>query len=1379
MSSFFLYVLALLLFTPRLVGASYCTNGLYPTTEFHAENYRTHTGYCYMESYVTFDPTGRTGYCTAPAVQQTMQIRSDNINGIAVFIYCMSISGVASSDTCAAVTDGNLAQSSTTGYIKFFSRYQITSPTSTIACYICPFGSAWTAAFGQCFLCPTGGFANYYSTSCSYCAAGSYALNTAPNPTCTACGIGKYSAASTTACLNCQLNTYASATGQTVCTQCAYGKYTITTGNYACMDCTSGTYYDDSLGYSQCSTCPSSSFPYTGFLTNCTGCPPGKFQAIISAMLVCTDCTSPYYAPLAAMPACQLCPSHSYATGTGLSVCTKCNPGTYLLDTSTTVCLACPEGTFSNTPGVACQPCPKGYYSPVLNATSCTACAINQYNSIMGKTVCSQCPANMIASTTAATDISECLPCAPGYYLDSNLVCTLCAYSTYSPAAGATACTQCPIGYTNNLQGSSNIADCFACNPGYFVDTNAPLSPCTICPAGTHAQTPLTGACTNCPRGTYSITTGATLESTCTACSIGTYSSILASNSNTCTSCPTQQFATATGMSACTYCVPGTYYLDNQCLTCMAGTYSTGSGQTSVSDCAQCSPGTYNPSAGQSTCQKCEPGTIMPYAGEVTCLYCSPGQYTDENHLACTPCPQNTYSFPAMDWPCTPCAPGLITTTTGSSQCTDSAGSNNNQQAPTCYGASIPNNYGGCDNCLSGQYVSAVGATSCSNCLLGEYVHADGTSCIKCDPGYYLPYGGFPFCFECPPGKFSTIDGATACQDCSVCDNHATTTVSCNGKSLSDLTQCRCNAGYTGNGFLCSACPTTTFQPISGAQICLACAPGSYGNTIGASTCTSCPQDTYSTVAAADSPAVCQACPSGLHSIANNPITCSRCNVGTYDNGGSCINCLAGYYSSSPGLSTCTKCEPGTYTTMIQTVHCELCSSGKYSTISGGTVCTSCAIGTYQSTQGATVCTNCSFTCPQPDQIITSLCPAGSITDTHLCTSIRQCPVGYIVAIEHTVGSNIKTGTDVLCKRSPLCPQGYFVSTPSQNNRPQVCSPCTVCPNGYQSFCTNDQDSVCYYLAQCREVNNLRLYPWLQANPTIKCLQGQYIQNISNAIPTCAPCPEYLVSPYGIWCEPCRGYRIPYTDQSICICKAPTVLQYGDQCVCPMGHGLSTLGCSICPNNTYNPSDIVLTDNWWESALNCTPCAAGFYSYQGQTTCQACPANTYRVTQPNCTSCPTGYYAPHSHLAICLLCSSTCKFAQYSTICPTDTRKFICYSCPAPPQNARWVNISTYTAQYSCVYQCNQGYYRSFDGTCMPCSILTCPTGKLLTPCSSLQDANCDLDCVNDTKPVFNSAWDLNCAWACQSGYQMQIINYKTWVQYECVPFDSVQFWNW
>jgi hypothetical protein len=81
---------------------------------------------------------------------------------------------------------------------------------------------------------------------------------------------------------------------------------------------------------------------------------------------------------------------------------------------------------------------------------------------------------------------------------------------------------------------------------------------------------------------------------------------------------------------------------------------------------------------------------------------------------------------------------------------------------------------------------------------------------------------------------------------------------------------------------------------------------------------------------------------------------------------------------------------------------------------------------------------------------------------------------------------------------------------------------------------------------------------------------------------------------------------------------------------------------------------------------------------------------------------------------------------------------------------------------------------------CQQCSNYTCPPGKLHQPCTLTQDMNCDLDCVNTTKPLFNSEWgERNCEWKCITGYQVQIIDYVVWKQYECVLAESLRFWTW
>lgn len=484
-----------------------------------------------------------------------------------------------------------------------------------------------------------------------------------------------------------------------------------------------------------------------------------------------------------------------------------------------------------------------------------------------------------------------------------------------------------------------------------------------------------------------------------------------------------------------------------------------------------------------------------------------------------------------------------------------------------------------------------------------------------------------------------------------------------------------------------------------------------------------------------------------------------------------CTSCSTGSFANETGLSICYSCGAGKYTHNFSTVQCSDCLPGTFSESMAATKCFGCPVSTYNNLYGQTSCTNCSAC--NTTEFMYSLCPTGSTYDTHICRYPKVCPDGYTLYTNHSPGLFNQIGQDITCRPCDRCPDGYYL-TPHTCE----CEMCTLCPNGYHSLCTQNQDSTCIYINQCKEAKNIRPYKWLAETPTIRCDKGYQMVNISHQIPECIKCPDYLISTNGLWCEPCIGFKIPYFDNSICICPFPTILASNGDCICPKGYSFGVYGCEQCAMNQYNNVDFVIPDEWWLSSNVCQTCPIGEYSLIGETSCTVCPMYQYRINDnETCQSCTPGYYAMSSSSSICTECSLNCSTGQYSLTCPTDPTQYICYDCTNIPLHAYYIPNTNVIGNYQCFWQCESSYFMNIN-QCDLCTDVTCTPGKVLTPCTSIQDANCDWDCVNETKPTFNSIWAQGCEWGCADGYYIQGITYDTWIQYECIEIGSLAFWK-
>lgn len=134
----------------------------------------------------------------------------------------------------------------------------------------------------------------------------------------------------------------------------------------------------------------------------------------------------------------------------------KCDDSSYTFDPSSGQCIEsqptyfCSRGEYYS--GKDCETCQPGYYCP-------------------GDDTAYQCPAGQYSSTTGAVSCSDI---SAGYYgsagATSNHGNGACAQGSYS-AAGSSACTACPNGYTTSGTGSTSSSACSRCSNYEHVTT--------------------------------------------------------------------------------------------------------------------------------------------------------------------------------------------------------------------------------------------------------------------------------------------------------------------------------------------------------------------------------------------------------------------------------------------------------------------------------------------------------------------------------------------------------------------------------------------------------------------------------------------------------------------------------------------------------------------------------------------------------------------------------------------------------------------------------------------------------------------------------------------------------------------------------------------
>jgi hypothetical protein len=533
----------------------------------------------------------------------------------------------------------------------------------------------------------------------------------------------------------------------------------------------------------------------------------------------------------------------------------------------------------------------------------------------------------------------------------------------------------------------------------------------------------------------------------------------------------------------------------------------------------------------------------------------------------------------------------------------------------------------------------------------------------------------------------------------------------------------------------------------------------------------------------------CVSCVPGTYSP-NASMSCRACSPGFYSNvpeASECIACQSGSYTSGWAALECLACNNGTYASNNNASTCKVCTPG-YFAVEGQSTCTACNAGAYQSGHGASGCSEClpnyTYT-PWPASTVCQLCTVCDLnsgiyyksrcngTQDATCQTCTTCQLGEYMAYDCTEDS------DRICPVCPPCPNGTYLKSGCINGLAPVCQQCSTCVGNVLAECTLIDDTVCSLNADCHARTSLfQVYSWMTDGsvPVSKfngCTKGQYIADLNPLV--CSDCPKWLYGPNGLWCEPCRGYTEPYVDQTTCVCIIPSVIKSGDACECDIGFSVNYQGCQPCQAGTFKNFSVVLQDNWWDQDVPCWPCPLGSWSVEQASTCFSCPPGQFRgsTSLQGCESCESGYYSPDATRSdSCVACNTSCDPGFYQSPCPMYPLldRFVCLQCNALPANATWT--------LDCYYDCIPGFFK-FNDTCVACSPEDCPIGFTRQPCTLYADVNCDVPCANETKPMFNSVWDKECAWKCEAGYISTALDYGMWTQYECIQESTTPFWLW
>ena len=1199
------------------------------------------------------------------------------------------------------------------------------------------------------------------------CSAGKYNLF----PGCVAC-----SNTTDLDCTTCALGTASTMLGRdTVCDPCEAGKYSHPANQRGALTCEwCGIGLAAPAGSSNCATCGNGNFAALG-ASACGVCPAGSFA-------------------VAPASACTSCPAGTFSGSAGVSVCQMCQAGTFstaLGTTSSATCVACQPGTYSPQRSSACTNCPANSWNLVQRSTRCTA-NVGFYNlddslrayypfnegdfltDVTGLTgnllVLESSPTQMVSGPFSATSYSAWFDGnAKQYFTLPSLLLpnamSICSWFWISPDItrkwnrvfdfGRGALNENVL--VSIVSSSSDLtADVYKGNSRmshHYWQGGATASVwrhVCLTVSGTNGNFWLDNI-----SNPFTTTDNRNFNTLLTKNYIGRsnwwhldevwrgafdefriYHKALSATEVAALYAFGGDSTDSMIILACPNpCFGGTFGGCNgdgtqNCTACGRGLFSSGIGQTSAATCQNCLAGTYSFPAntnGASRCEPCGAGLAAP-EGSSNCTTCAVGYYAAAGFSACVICPAGTF------------ATGLVSA---------------------------------CSTCSAGTYASQTGATTCQNCStcsVGRYNMSNCNSsanvvCAPCAnpliPGhfnrYYFTGPGFNGMYSCPyycnAGLFGGGTGGTGgCYYCSAnewCLYNLRNMCPLNSAypmRSSSQTNCKCNAGYYGDGGWSDTWQnfpvgTQTQPPANWSGVnCELCPAGKYNTGTGITTsagCVSCVAGTYSTAVASRNSSSCISCLAGTYSTGTAMVTsavCASCMAGTYSSGTgvsssvSCTACISGTYSTGIGMTTPSVCQ-----------NCSVCQTGQYNVSN----CNSAA---------NVVCGACS----NPLIAVHSL-PARYYFAGPGFNGQNSCPwycnPGFVLNLGSGYGSHGCWG----CGNNFWCLYGISYLCPANSGHPwvvQSSQAACVCNAGYygvggwsntwQEFPvgTQTQPPAGWSGVNCESCQagkyNIATGVTMSSLCT-NCISGTYSTGLASpASSTCLSCLSGRYSSgtgasSSVACTACisgtYSTNIGSTTASTCLsCQSGTYQS--------INGASSSSQCTLCRAGTYSTGTGAIT------SLTCQTCLAGKFSTgQGSTisnTCHDCEPGTFStitgaVSSLVCGSCTSGNFASASGAISCAGClggtfslvkASTCTNCSQGTFsgtrasaCAVCQPGFFaldgavsCTPCPAGSFNERngssncsLCDTGSYSfSSMSACLQCGPGKYKPHEG-CIFC----------------------------------------------------------------------------
>jgi len=900
-----------------------------------------------------------------------------------------------------------------------------------------------------------------------------------------------------------------------------------------------------------------------------------------------------------------------------------------------------------------------------------------------GTASCQNCPPHSISPADSLA-ITACT-CNAGWNGADGDTCVGCAADTFKAVTGDSGCVGCPANSGSPAKSSACIcnagwsgthANCTDCASGKYKPSAGPeeCSPC-----GTGASSNAAAEACTCNAGWYS----EHVRSECLLC-VNAYSVADSVNrtscvcnagwtgtDNDCNACVAGKYKANTGSGACSGCAPGKFSVhvnstSNTCIDCIAGSYSS----ATKSYCVACVTGKYKDITWSIACTDCGAGKYSDvlHAATDTCRECAAGLYSYHDRSKCVSCPANSYSETQSD---------------AIASCSCNAGWSGQN--------------GDCLACVPGKYKTSSANVACTVCGAGKYsdvVNASTDTCRACAAAFYS-YHDRSKCVPCSVNSYSPAQSDS-------------------------ISSCICNAGWSGQKGVCTACVPGKYKTNSAIHACTVCGAGKYSDVVNASTdtCRACAAAFYSY----HDRSKCVPCSVNSYSPAqSNSIASCICNAGWSGQNGDCLACVPGKYKTSSGNVVCTECGAAKYSDVLNasTDTCSECTAGLYPH-HDRSKCVSCPANSYAAAQG--------------DTIALCSCNAGWSGQNADCTA---CVSGKYKAIRGSASCNVcRTDTyeRTLIKAivNPVCssvkPGTYLEDGSKQYGGGQVYINSLNGPYAYlwkpidqtTPQIPADQSTSRYFISYFNVgVNSIMAYVFWDGISIADSIDG-WVYCMGSASWTSAP-GIMSVSIYG---EPCSQCPVHST--------SPDGTMSVTACICTAGYYSNDRKneCLLCPQNSYtlvqtgSISDCSCNAGWYGTNVNCQACASGKYKDSlGSAECTACGHGKFATpSRSSCSLCGPGKYVVDASADECRECTA----GFYSA----DDRSQ-CLSCPANSYSEPQSGEIT-----SCF--CNAGW-TGVNGNCIACA-----TGKYKETTGSEPCGICQPDTFEKTKLKITSR-NANC----------------------------------